>query len=144
MGFLSTVVTRNPALLIIWLIFLTLDAGLIMNISITAWIIYAIILLFTGGIIVLFTYIVTLVFSLKVTFLNSSAIVVRLWGALLVLIRNYSYLNTQEVLISNFYLLSRMAVLVLIGGYLLLVLLAVVKLAVGLGGPLKSFFTNES
>lgn len=48
------------------------------------------------------------------------------------------------MLISNFYLLSRMAVLVLIGGYLLLVLLAVVKLAVGLGGPLKSFFTNES
>ena len=74
MGVLSVLVTTRPVLLIIWLVFLTMNVGLLMNLTITVWIIYAAILLFTGGMIVLFTYIVTLVFSLKVTFSNFSIV----------------------------------------------------------------------
>jgi hypothetical protein len=105
--------------------------------------IYAVVLLFTGGIIILFTYIVTLVFSLKVTFSNPFVVIIVVWASLLVILLRYPYFFSQGVTLSNLYLLSRISVLALIGGYLLLVLLAVVKLAVGLRGPLKSFFKNE-
>jgi len=143
MGILSTLVTARPVLLIVWLVFLTINVGLLMNLTITVWMIYAVVLLFTGGIIILFTYIVTLVFSLKVTFSNPFVVIIVVWASLLVILLRYPYFFSQGVTLSNLYLLSRISVLALIGGYLLLVLLAVVKLAVGLRGPLKSFFKNE-
>ena len=143
-GVLSALITTNPALLIVWLVFLTVNIGFLINLRISAWIIYAVILLFTGGIIVLFTYIITLVFSIKVTFSNLTTIVIFIWGVLLIFSINFSITPSQEILISNIYLNSRIRVLAFMGRYLLLVLLAVVSLAVSQRGPLKSFFKNES
>ena len=143
-GVLSALITTNPALLIVWLVFLTINIGFLINLRISAWIIYAVILLFTGGIIVLFTYIITLVFSIKVTFSNLTTIVIFIWGVLLIFSINFSITPSQEILISNIYLNSRIRVLAFMGRYLLLVLLAVVSLAVSQKGPLKSFFKNES
>lgn len=140
---MSALITTRPALLIVWLIFLTLNTGLLVYLTATSWIMYAVVLLFTGGIIVLFTYIVTLVFSLKITFSNLLKRIIAVWISFLIVFVRVPYLDSQEIIISNLYLMSGTGRLALMGGYLLLVLLAVVKLTACQRGPIKSFFKNE-
>lgn len=144
MGIISSLLTTNPAFLIIWLVVLSFNIGVIMSVSVGIWITYAVVLLFTGGIIILFRYIVTLASNLKVLFKRFSGLVLRAWVVILLVLTYPSHQLFRNINLSNLYLCTNLNLLGILTIYLLLVLSTVVKLATSQKGPLKSFFKNES
>lgn len=105
--------------------------------------IYAVILLFTGGIIVLFTYIITLISNIKVTFLNTTTIFSILWVRWILCTLSPCYFVPLARRLSNLYLKSSIFLLRFLGIYLIIVLFTIVKLISSKKGPIKSFFKNE-
>jgi hypothetical protein len=144
MGVISCLLTTNPTFIIIWLVILRFIVGVSMRVSTGLWITYAVILLFTGGIIVLFSYIVTLTSRLKVIFQRFSTTVIFVWAVRLTIIVQPIESIFQNIRFSNLYLFSRCTILGILMFYLLLVLLTVVKLATSQRGPMKSYFKNEN
>lgn len=109
--------------------------------TLNSWIRYAVILLFTGGIIVLFSYILSLIMSSKIRFFSSTKTVLVSWFF-------FAFFKTREVFnnywtITNLFFQSRNLLLIILALYLLLVLLRIVNIARSNFGPIKSFFTYE-
>lgn len=144
MGVISSLLTTNPAFLIIWLVILSLNIGAVMGISTGIWITYTVVLLFTGGIIVLFRYIVTLASNLKVLFERFSGLVLRAWAVVLLVLIYPGHQFSRNINLSNLFLFTNLNLLGVLTVYLLFVLSTVVKLATSQKGPLKSFFKHET
>lgn len=142
-GFILCLNFSNPTFLITWLIILRFFVSLIFLNELTNWIMYAIILLFTGGIIVLFTYITSLVLSSKINF-PSVPYLFLLVRVPLILILNFQRFNpSTEKNIAELYFESYIVLLLFIAVYLLLILVRIVKIATSARGPIKSFFYHE-
>lgn len=140
-GFTICLFTLNPTFLIIWLIRLRILIGGIFLIILNSWIRYAVILLFTGGIIVLFSYILSLIISSKIRFFYSSKIILRFWLIISIFfIRNNIY---RRIFITNLFFKSRNILLLILALYLLLILLSIVNVARSNLGSIKSFFNYE-
>lgn len=132
------VFTLNPRFLIIWLIMLRILIRRIFLFILNSWTRYAIILLFTGGIIVLFSYILSLVVSSKIKFFSSIKLVVMFW--LIIIIFNSREICLRSLIITNLFSNSRNITLIILALYLLIVLLTIVNIASSNTGPIKSFF----
>jgi len=141
-GFILCLFTINPTFIIIWLIVLSLLIGTTFFFLLNAWICYAVILLFTGGIIVLFSYMLSLIISSKINFISFTKLFIILWLLLITLWTSHS-INFHYLTISNLFSETNNYLIITIALYLLLVLLRMVKLARSLNGPIKSFFTYE-
>lgn len=140
-GFVTCLFTLNPTFLVIWLIILRILIRGIFLITLNSWIRYAVILLFTGGIIVLFSYILSLIMSSKIRFFSSTKTVLVSWFF-------FAFFKTREVFnnywtITNLFFQSRNLLLIILALYLLLALLRIVNIARSNLGPIKSFFTYE-
>lgn len=140
-GFIICLFTLNPTFLIIWLIILRILIRRIFLLILNSWIRYAVILLFTGGIIVLFSYILSLIMSSKIRFFSSTKIILIFW--LVLIIYNNLEINYNSLFITNLFFKSRNFLLIILALYLLLVLLRIVNMARSNSGPIKSFFTYE-
>lgn len=140
-GFIICLFTLNPTFLIIWLIILRILIRRIFLLILNSWIRYAVILLFTGGIIVLFSYILSLIMSSKIRFFSSTKIILIFW--LVFIIYNNLEINYNSLFITNLFFKSRNFLLIILALYLLLVLLRIVNMARSNSGPIKSFFTYE-
>jgi hypothetical protein len=143
LALVSVFLTSSPSLLIIWLVLLTFYLGLILRKVLSSWVIYAVVLLFTGGIIILFIYILTLVMSVKVVFTNVN-LELRVLASRFILIFFFvpNEVNTSLNL-SNMFLIRRINYVIFLAVYLFLVLLVVVKLSSGYKGALKSVFKYD-
>ena len=140
-GFVTCLFTLNPTFLVIWLITLRVLIGGAFLVLLNSWIRYAVILLFTGGIIVLFSYILSLIISSKIRFFSFTKFVLFFWLTTL-LFSSIELLNNR-LFITNLFFKSRNFILLVLALYLLLVLLRIVNLARSNRGPIKSFFTYE-
>ena len=140
-GFVTCLFTLNPTFLVIWLITLRVLIGGAFLVLLNSWIRYAVILLFTGGIIVLFSYILSLIISSKIRFFSFTKFVLFFWVTTL-LFSSIELLNNR-LFITNLFFKSRNFILLVLALYLLLVLLRIVNLARSNRGPIKSFFTYE-
>lgn len=140
-GFVTCLFTLNPTFLVIWLITLRVLIGGAFLVLLNSWIRYAVILLFTGGIIVLFSYILSLIISSKIRFFSFTKFVLFFWLTTL-LFSSIELLNNR-LFITNLFFNSRNFILLVLALYLLLVLLRIVNLARSNRGPIKSFFTYE-
>ena len=126
-----------------WLVILTFYLGLILRKVLSSWIIYAIVLLFTGGMIILFIYILTLAISVKVVFVNVNLeLGVLISRFVLIFFFVPNEINTNLNL-SNLFLIRRINYVVFLTVYLFLVLLIVVKLSSAYKGALKSVFKHD-
>jgi len=133
----------NPTFLIAWLVILRFILGFIFLTNLRNWIIYAVVLLFTGGMIVLFTYMASLVVSNKIKFPFSSKIIIFIIIFLLLFYYNLENSVTSYKNISGLYLEFSNLIILFIGIYLILILIRIVKIAASESGPIKSFFRNE-
>lgn len=142
-GFISCVYFSNPTFLITWLITLRFVTRLVFLNDLLNWLIYVIILLFTGGIIVLFAYMTSLVTRYKINFPPISKFVILLSLPLISLLncQNYSFAAVKTI--SRLYLESWNLIILFIALYLLMVLVSIVKIATALWGPIKSSFLND-
>jgi len=140
-GFVTCLFTLNPTFLVIWLITLRVLIGGAFLVLLNSWIRYAVILLFTGGIIVLFSYILSLIISSKIRFFSFTKFVLFFWLTTL-LFSSIELLNNR-LFITNLFFKSRNFILLVLALYLLLVLLRIVNLARSNRGSIKSFFTYE-
>ena len=140
-GFVTCLFTLNPTFLVIWLITLRILIGGAFLVLLNSWIRYAVILLFTGGVIVLFSYILSLIISSKIRFFSFTKFVLFFWLTTL-LFSSIELLNNR-LFITNLFFKSRNFILLVLALYLLLVLLRIVNLARSNRGPIKSFFTYE-
>ena len=140
-GFVTCLFTLNPTFLVIWLITLRVLIGGAFLVLLNSWIRYAVILLFTGGIIVLFSYILSLIISSKIRFFSFTKFVLFFWVTTL-LFSSIELLNNR-LFITNLFFKSRNFILLVLALYLLLVLLRIVNLARSNRGSIKSFFTYE-
>lgn len=143
LALVSVFLTSSPSLLIMWLVILTFYLGFILRKILSSWIIYAVVLLFTGGMIILFIYILTLVSSVKVIFSN-----VRLEARVLTrrIILTFFFIPneiTPDLNLSSIFLVRSINYVLFLALYLFIVLLTVVKLSSAYQGALKSVFKNE-
>ena len=143
LGIVSCLLTPSPRLLIIWLVCLTIVAGIIIRNFISSWFMYAIILLFTGGIMVLFIYMITLIQSSKIIFNSYPLKRLVMWIFILSSFPVFISWAKSDYSFSSLYSLNRALVLLFLVSYLLLILVVVVKLTAPQIGPLKSFIKNE-
>lgn len=102
---------------------------------------YAIVLLFTGGIIILFSYITSLVVANKITFPSIST-VIYLSVPILVSLRVLGPTFLSQKVVFSIYLEVFNGAVIYVALYLLMVLLAIVKIATSISGPIKSFFRH--
>ena len=135
--------SSNPTLIIVWLVLVSMLVGFILSLQAGSWIFFAVVLLFTGGIMVLFRYMLTLVSSNKVAFYFSSALIVVVWGVLLIFGVSWNPLEEGFSIIRDLYAFRQSRFLIFLALYLFLVLVVVVKLALNFKGALKSFATHE-
>lgn len=145
-GSLPLLITPNPLLIIIWLIIVTFLLGALGGLILNTWIMGVTVLLFTGGIIVLFSYMVTLIRAKKIVFDLFFKVYFLFWVLALVLSNFrtrllYSYLSLN---LSTMFIIRSVTPLFFLGGYLLITLLVVVKIAVFFEGPLKSSLQHEN
>lgn len=140
-GFIICLFTLNPAFLIVWLVILRVLMRGAFLLILNSWISYAVILLFTGGIIVLFRYIVSLIVSSKIRFFYSTKITLIFW--LILPIYQALEINSRNLSITNLFLKSRNFLLAILVVYLLLLLLRIVYITRSNSGPIKSFFMYE-
>lgn len=142
-GFFLCISFSNPTFLITWLVILRFLLGLFFLRNLSNWIMYVVVLLFTGGIIILFTYITSLVISSKINF---PSIPWLMFIIVLPLTIAFSHQERTELSIKN---ISRLyfdfsnIILMFITLYLVIVLISIVKIATSLYGPIKSFFAHE-
>ena len=101
-GFISCVYFSNPTFLITWLITLRFVTRLVFLNDLLNWLIYVIILLFTGGIIVLFAYMTSLVTRYKINFPPISKFVIVLSLPLISLLNCQNYSLRQPRLFQGF------------------------------------------
>jgi hypothetical protein len=140
-GFTICLFTLNPTFLIIWLIVLRILLRGIFFIILNSWIRYAVILLFTGGIIVLFRYILSLITSSKIRFFYSPKIILIFWVTITIFFtRSNTY---KRIFITSLFFQTRNILLIILALYLLIVLLSIVNIARSNSGPIKSFFTYD-
>lgn len=140
-GFITCLFTVNPTFLIIWLIILSILIRGMFLMILNSWIRYAVILLFTGGIIVLFRYILSLIMSSKIRFFSSTKTILISWFFFAVF--KSTELNSNYWTLSNLFFQSRNLLLMILAIYLLIVLLSIVNIARSNSGPIKSFFKYE-
>lgn len=126
-----------------WLVILTFYLGFIFRKMLSSWIIYAVVLLFTGGIIILFMYILTLVRSVKVVFLNVGLELRILFTIILLTLFFVPNENNFDLNLSNIFRVRRSRYVTFLAIYLFLTLLIVVKLSSAYKGALKSVFKHE-
>jgi hypothetical protein len=143
LALVSVFLTSSPSLLIMWLVILTFYLGFILRKILSSWIIYAVVLLFTGGMIILFMYILTLVSSVKVIFSN-----VRIEARILTrrIILTFFFIPneiTPDLNLSSIFLARSINYVLFLALYLFIVLLTVVKLSSAYQGALKSVFKHE-
>lgn len=142
LALISVCLTSSPSLLIMWLIIITFYLGLILRKVLSSWVIYAVVLLFTGGIIILFMYILTLVISVKVVFMNVNlelGVLTTRFVLIFFFVPNEVNINLN---LSNMFLIRRINYVLFLAVYLFLVLLVVVKLSSAHKGSLKSVFKH--
>jgi len=108
----------------------------------STWLMYAVVLLFTGGIIVLFSYITSLVMSSKISFPRFPKYIISIWLILIIFCTQIIFQPSQKI-ISTLFFESSASILLILAFYLLLVLVRIVKIATSISGPIKSFFTYE-
>lgn len=140
-GFIISLFTLNPRFLIIWLIILSILIRAVFLIVLNSWMRYAVILLFTGGMMVLFSYILSLIMSSKINFFSSTKVVIISWLSFSLF--NRIDLTTSHLLMTNLFINSRNILLLILALYLLIVLLRIVNIARSNSGPIKSFFRYE-
>jgi hypothetical protein len=104
---------------------------------------YAVILLFTGGIMVLFIYMLTLVISIKIVFLGVD-LNLRVVSTLTLLLTFFAPIEINSQLnLSGVFSIGGANFILFLAIYLFLVLLVVVKLSSTYKGSLKSIFNHE-
>lgn len=141
-GFLFCLFVVNPTFLITWLIILRFILRLVFLNNFSTWLMYAVVLLFTGGIIVLFSYITSLVMSSKISFPRFPKYIISIWLILIIFCTQIIFQPSQKI-ISTLFFESSASILLILAFYLLLVLIRIVKIATSISGPIKSFFTYE-
>jgi hypothetical protein len=140
---ITILLTPSPRFLIMWLVILSFYLGLILRKILSSWVIYSIVLLFTGGIMVLFMYILTLVSSIKVLFFQARGkLSILVISVVVICFFTPNELN-REVNLSNIFIINTRSYILLLASYLFIVLLAVVKLSETYKGPIKSTFNYE-
>lgn len=142
-GVLVCSASQRPSLLIIWLVILSVLAGVVVRDIISSWFIYVVVLLFTGGIIVLFVYIRTLTQSRKVSFNSYFWYLWIFFLGLVILFPSTNRTSFRYLELSPIYYLRGRLILLRLAAYLFLVLIIVVKLTSPQQGPLKRIFKNE-
>ena len=143
LALVSVFLTSSPSLLIMWLVILTFYLGLILRKLLSSWIMYAVVLLFTGGIMILFIYILTLVISVKVVFINVNLESGVLTSSFILMFFFIPREINADLNLSSLFIISRLNYVLFLAIYLLLVLLVVVKLSSAYKGALKSVFKHE-
>ena len=135
--------SSNPSLMIVWLVLVSVLIGLLLSLRTSSWIFFAVVLLFTGGMIVLFSYMLTLVSSNKVAFYFSGFAILITWASLVVIGISWNPLQERFTIVGDLYTFRQSRFLVFLALYLFLVLVVVVKLALNFKGALKSYASHE-
>lgn len=142
-GFIFCIFFSNPTFLITWLVILRFILGLFFLNNLRNWIIYVVILLFTGGIIILFSYITSLVMSSKINFPSQPKLLFLSTLPILFSLNSQSFVLISLKNVFGLYLESFAIIFLFTATYLILILVRIVKIATSLSGPIKSFFTYE-
>jgi len=142
-GFFLCISFSNPTFLITWLVILRFLLGLFFLRNLSNWIMYVVVLLFTGGIIILFTYITSLVISSKINFPSIPLLTFIIVLPLTIAFRHRERTELNIKNISRLYFDFSNIILMFVTLYLVIVLISIVKIATSLSGPIKSFFTHE-
>lgn len=142
-GFFLCISFSNPTFLITWLVILRFLLGLFFLRNLSNWIMYVVVLLFTGGIIILFTYITSLVISSKINFPSIPSLTFIIVLPLTIAFRHRERTELNIKNISRLYFDFSNIILMFVTLYLVIVLISIVKIATSLSGPIKSFFAHE-
>lgn len=135
--------SSSPLVLVLFLVLLTLVTRLLVGIRVSRWLIYALILLYVGGVIVLFIYMTTLIYTKKVTLRFYSLLPIRGFTGLNIMVSNITDEKLGTFSLGILYDARRLSVLGFLGGYLLRVLVVVTKLVIRWEGGIKILFHEK-
>ena len=131
----------NPVFMAMGLILLRGLTGICLSLTLNLWLLLALLLIFLGGIIVIFIYVTTLAGPSKIILPSSNpSILLLLTGSFLLFsLGPYSNFSPIYLSIGTFYTTASGSVLGFLTLYLLIALLAIVKLSATHKGALVSW-----